>query len=310
MSKVIGLIEVFSAVLLIGCVFVPLKKFGAGDGFFAQWLVNASFLLVGFVVFAFHGFPPFYPLAMLGGACWATANLMSIPIINRVGMCLGILIWNSVNCVAGFLVSYVGLFGIDSQPTSSPALSFVGLPMVLVGGIIFGSVRTTRQDREKLEDPKQRAIGLAMAVLSGFLYTMNLLPVMYIQHNPETFHDAPEGFLPYVFSHTFGAFTTSTIAFAVYAIVRKNDPWINERVALPALFSGLILGCGQSLNFSATHHISGSVTYPISAMLIGCVAAVWDVFYFREIRGKRNLSLLLVAILITVTGAILIGVSK
>lgn len=90
---------------------------------------------------------------MLGGAYWATgevethskyfayfgklgkclANLMSIPTINRLGMCLGILIWNSVNCIAGFLVSYVGLFGIDSQPTSTPALSFIGLPMVLVG---------------------------------------------------------------------------------------------------------------------------------------------------------------------------------
>ncbi|KAH7694288.1 Protein W02D3.4, partial [Aphelenchoides avenae] len=125
-----------------------MKKFGAGDGFFAQWVVNASFLLVGFVVFAAHNFEPFYPLAMIGGACWATGNMMSIPIISRLGMCLGILIWNAVNCVVGFVVTFVGLFGIEAKPTSMPVLSFIGLGAVLVGGVLFGFVENCPDDKE------------------------------------------------------------------------------------------------------------------------------------------------------------------
>lgn len=58
---------------------------------------------------------------------------MSIPIISRLGMCLGILVWNAVNCVVGFVVTFVGLFGIEAKPTSMPVLSFIGLGAVLVG---------------------------------------------------------------------------------------------------------------------------------------------------------------------------------
>lgn len=65
-----------------------------------------------------------------------------------------------------------------------------------------------------------RFSGFVMAFASGVLYAMNLLPVMYIQDNPEKFSEAPKEFLPYVFSHTFGAFIASTIGFAAYAAVR------------------------------------------------------------------------------------------
>ncbi|KAH7660447.1 hypothetical protein AAVH_43769 [Aphelenchoides avenae] len=149
-----------------------------------------------------------------------------------------------------------------------------------------------------------------MAFASGVLYAMNLLPVMYIQDNPEKFSEAPKEFLPYVFSHTFGAFIASTIGFAVYAAIRKNKPWINQRVALPAFFSGILLGVAQCLNFLATESVSGSITYPIGSMLPGCIAALWDVFYFREIKGRRNLMKLSAAIIVTLIGATLVGLSK
>lgn len=32
MSTVVGLGELFASVALLGCMFVPMKKFGAGDG--------------------------------------------------------------------------------------------------------------------------------------------------------------------------------------------------------------------------------------------------------------------------------------
>ena len=45
-------------------------------------------------------------------------------------------------------------------------------------------------------------------------------------------------------------------------------------------------------------------------MVPGCVATLWSVLFFKEITGKRNMQLLIVAIVITLTGAALVGLSK
>lgn len=45
-------------------------------------------------------------------------------------------------------------------------------------------------------------------------------------------------------------------------------------------------------------------------MMPGVVAALWSVFYFKEIEGDRNLRLLSLAVLITIAGAAAVGISK
>ncbi|MFH4984549.1 hypothetical protein AB6A40_011258 [Gnathostoma spinigerum] len=45
-------------------------------------------------------------------------------------------------------------------------------------------------------------------------------------------------------------------------------------------------------------------------MLPGCIAAVWSIVVFREIRGSKNLRMLGVAVLITLCGSTLVGLSK
>jgi len=42
----------------------------------------------------------------------------------------------------------------------------------------------------------------------------------------------------------------------------------------------------------------------------GVAAALWSIFYFREIKGRRNLTMLGVAIALTCGGAALVGMSK
>lgn len=46
------------------------------------------------------------------------------------------------------------------------------------------------------------------------------------------------------------------------------------------------------------------------SMVPGVCAAAWSVFYFKEIRGQRNLRILVAAVLITLTGAAFVGISK
>jgi glucose uptake protein GlcU len=155
-----------------------------------------------------------------------------------------------------------------------------------------------------------KIIGIIMALISGALYGINLGPVIYIQDNEHLFPNAPKDGLAYAFSHYFGAFITSTLGFIAYAIFKKNQPLINPSIPIPALISGAIWAIAQTLLLNATSQLSASISYPIASMLPGCVAACWSILYFKEIEGGKNLILMSIAILITLSGAICIGASK
>ncbi len=44
----------------------------------------------------------FEPLAVLGGLLWCTGNMMCVPIIQLVGIGLGMLVWGASNLVMGW----------------------------------------------------------------------------------------------------------------------------------------------------------------------------------------------------------------
>lgn len=59
---------------------------------------NAIFF-TSFPVYGIQGIPSFHPLAMMGGALWCTGNMMCGPIIQLIGMGMGLLIWGCANMV-------------------------------------------------------------------------------------------------------------------------------------------------------------------------------------------------------------------
>lgn len=82
------------AIVFFGSNFVVTKKYPTGDGFFFSWIMSIAIFFSGVMVQivecytehddgSFHC-PAFEPIAMLGGAVWATGNLLVIPIV-RVG---------------------------------------------------------------------------------------------------------------------------------------------------------------------------------------------------------------------------------
>jgi hypothetical protein len=88
---------------------------------------------VGLIVYFVRGFPQFQPFAMLGGLGWAIGNLTAMPIIDRIGLGLGVLIWGSVNCVVGWAVGRFGLFGTNPSVPDHQIMNYAGLIFVVVG---------------------------------------------------------------------------------------------------------------------------------------------------------------------------------
>lgn len=68
---------------------------------FVQWVMAIAIWMCGLCVNAAVGFPPFQPLAMLGGFLWCTGNIMAVPVIRCIGLGLGLLIWGASNLIVG-----------------------------------------------------------------------------------------------------------------------------------------------------------------------------------------------------------------
>ncbi|KAK5974149.1 Transmembrane protein [Trichostrongylus colubriformis] len=344
MTFLVGIAACGVASLFFGSMFVALRRIETGDGIFAQWVISMAILCVGFADFWYRGFPGFYPLAMLGGAFWTVGNTTAIPLIKRIGLALGILLWGSSKCVVGWATGRFGMFGMKPNPPSSSTLNYVGVLFVILG-IRAGksekekerssedsegspkasndssdSVSTAREVSErsskiskKQEVPISRTeklICIGVAIMAGVFYGLNFVPVIYMIDNPDRFPGYPTDGLSYVFSHFFGIFLTATAIFLIYTVFRKGEAFMASEVVLPAFLAGLLWAAAQTAFFIANQHLSQAISFPIITGLPGCVASLWSVLYFREIRGTKNLLFFAAALLLTVIGAVLVGLSK
>jgi len=148
----IGYICVAIAVLMFGSNFVPVKKFKTGDGVFFQWILCCAIWIAGFVVNVARGFPPFKPFAMLGGFLWCTGNMTTVPIIQTIGLGLGLLLWGMSNLAMGWLTGTFGFFGIHKQPVNLPWLNYVGFALAIVATGIFAFIKPSDNSAPKTRD--------------------------------------------------------------------------------------------------------------------------------------------------------------
>jgi hypothetical protein len=327
---------------------------------------------------------------MVGGILWATGNILTVPIINCIGLSLGLLIWGGSNLIVGWAVGRFGMFGLRMEnDLMIPWLNYLGITLArfsmgtylfvrsevsgpedddedvclqrqqiwrhnhpLLGSRRFRSfpaklhvyAHGEHSDAEVLIDPnslksgndlesgsaeeesnevlkeecklmaylenlpprQKRLTGCAMAALAGCLYGLVFVPSQYLTDN----HLGSKHGIDYVFSQFCGIYAASTFYYLVYCIVRRNRPIINNQLVLPAFGSGLLWAIGQISFFVANENLELVVSYPIIATGPGLVGSLWGIFFFKEIRGFRNLAFLTLAFALTVVGVICISLSK
>ncbi|KAK6012582.1 hypothetical protein OSTOST_22247 [Ostertagia ostertagi] len=152
--------------------------------------------------------------------------------------------------------------------------------------------------------------GICLAVAAGAFYGLTFVPVIYMIENPDQFPNHPMDPLPYVFSHYFGIFLTATAIFTGYAVMRQNRPVVPPYIVLPSLIAGVLWAIATTSFFVANQYLSQAISFPIITMLPGCVVSAWSILYFHEIKGSRNLKILAVAMVVTLIGAVMVGLSK
>uniref|UniRef100_A0A914W2X0 Transmembrane protein 144 n=1 Tax=Plectus sambesii TaxID=2011161 RepID=A0A914W2X0_9BILA len=324
--------------LFFGSMFGPLKKHETRDGFFVQWIQSACIFVVGMVVNMLRNQPRFELGAALGGLIFATSNIMTIPIVNNFGAGLGILIWGSVQITFGWATARFGLFGLREQIPNDVVMNYIGVALTLGSGLMFGLVKsesnTPRHSTEVREHKdveytpcnppiktvsskeieqappktlKTKLFYLSLAIITGLLLGQILTPVVYVQDNVE---GASHEGLDYVFAHFCGIFASSTIFFIIYCIIKKSRPFVNAEIILPSVIYGTMWALAMVAWFISNKLLSQAISFPIVTRIPGVIAACWDVFYFKSIKGKRNLTLLAVAICVALVGVVLVGLSK
>jgi len=291
------------------------------------WVFSAGVMIVGLIAMFINGEAIFVPTGLLGGTLWATGNLCVVPIIKTIGLGLGILLWGGTSLVTGFLVGKMGMFGLHKDTVSIEWMNWMGISFIVVSMIIFffikpqleedraeyKSLNTGDDDEARRGDafiehrlPKRfrLAVGFFLSVVSGMLYGVNMVPMkIWVQGQATT----PKP-LAFVFSHFTGIYIFTTVVFLIYCIV-KRPPQIFPESIFPSFVSGAMWGIAQCGLMVATEMLGFTVGFPIGSAGPSIVSAFWSVFIFREIRGVRNLGLLVGSFAFLGAGIVLLSKS-
>ena len=143
----VGLIGAVIGVLCFGSSFVPIKKYKkfAGDGLFAQFMMNFGRFAVGVIIMATRENKWFYWDAALGGALWSIGNAMGVPIVQCIGIGLGVSIWGCTNMLLGWASGHFGLWGVKKEVATHEYLEYLGVTFSLISIVLFIFVRPVRQ---------------------------------------------------------------------------------------------------------------------------------------------------------------------
>ncbi|KAK3801140.1 hypothetical protein RRG08_006860 [Elysia crispata] len=139
---------------------------------------------------------------------------------------------------------------------------------------------------------------------------LTFAPAIHVQDNYED-RGATQNGLDYVFAEYCGIYLTSTTYFSIYCLVNKNYPKVNPKAILPGVTVGIMWGIATACWFVANSKLSVSISYPIVSTGPCTVASLfWGVCVFKEIRGVRNIAILVSGFIVMTAGALLAGVSR
>jgi len=151
-SSLSGIIGVAIGAVFWGSNFIVLKGYDGlpDDGLHFVSLMATGVLLVGIATLFSSPVERgdfevvFSPDGILGGAIWAVGNLLTVPIVKRLGLGLGLAIWAAVNLVVAFIAGMVGLGSLmEAEDIGNPALGALGVACAVAAVALFATVQPT-----------------------------------------------------------------------------------------------------------------------------------------------------------------------
>lgn len=140
--------------------------------------------MTGLVYHIAIGAPPIQEQAMIGGALWATGNLLCPLIIECIGIGLGLLIWGTANMTIGWMSAHFGVLGVAKETVSNPKLNVIGFSCAVVSILIYslvkpmGSEETAQRKAAKAAKKRSGGNALGYSIQSGDISKESLKDVL------------------------------------------------------------------------------------------------------------------------------------
>lgn len=152
-NTAIGLAGVVVAALFWGSNFTVVKKYDMpSDGIHFSFLMSIGILFAGILTLLSSplidgDFEVMWcPLGVLGGAMWAMGNFLTVPIVQRTGLGIGLAMWGGTNMIVAFVVGALGLEGIGinlpKEQLTHPVCGLTGVVFALSALVVFSQVKT------------------------------------------------------------------------------------------------------------------------------------------------------------------------
>jgi len=143
----LGLVCCLVAGIGFGSNYLPVKQVNVGDGVWFSACMAIGILLVGVTVnFTLAGeHLPLYPhdgpqfewKAAVGGALWMCGNFLCPIIVRRLGLGLGLAVWDCANLLTGWATGAFGLFGVWAEKVASPTMNYTGVALAMVSLVLL-----------------------------------------------------------------------------------------------------------------------------------------------------------------------------
>jgi uncharacterized membrane protein (UPF0136 family) len=245
--------------------------------------------------------------------------------------------------IEGWASGHFGWFGLKPENVEKPLLNYFGVAIACLSGLIFLGIRSQTNSDEEQEQRslltsspadatvsvrvndedaevakktvysfRMRLFASFLAIVSGIFFGLVFTASTYIQDHrfDPRFPGASKNGLHYIFAMYTGILLASIVYYSVYIAFKRNRPYLCRESILPAFISGVMWGIAQAAFLVANSVLSQAISFPLISIGPGTIAALWSIFYFRDIRGRRNFAIFSLGTLFRLVAALLIILSK
>merc|ERR1719453_1532411 len=151
------------SVVFFGSNFVPVKRFETSDGLYFQLILCCGIWITGFVFELIYAaaeqklnvIDNFEPYAMLGGAMWATGNILCVPCIKLIGLSIGLLMWGTSSMLWGWAQGRFGILIAKELPTTV-WLNYVGVGVAVVALGLYTAIKPSDGSENSSPDEEKK----------------------------------------------------------------------------------------------------------------------------------------------------------
>ena len=280
MSFFAGLVAAVISILGWGSYFVPMKRMKEYDPFYFQFLMCIAIFVSSLIIVSFYNSFVFSYMGILSGILWSLGNILAILSVKNSGLSRAAPVW------MGTAISVSFLWGVMffKEMLSSMVNGIVGIFFLLAGISIISLI---------MESKKTSLLkGIMLAVVAGLLFGTYLVPYKLSGLGPETF----------LFSMSIGILIGGLFIFSI------KRPEVNRKITIPGASSGIIWNIANFASFFAVLNLGIAVGFPLTQVAL-FVSVLWGLLYFREIKGRKNITRLMIGAAILFIGAVLLALS-